>query len=275
MNGNRFQRAQFYADRGRHAAAVREYEALLSELPDNAFVQGLLALQLAEIGEYERAKFHAQEGMRCAPDCGFSHFAMGSVDYKSGQFKLASESIEAAVRLEPEKPSYWQTLASIRFSQGRRRSALNAIESCLRLAPDNLGAHNLRAALLRMQCEHAEADRATTRALEIAPENSLAHVNLGLSHIAKGHYQQAFEEFDEAFRLDPNSRAAGNGVLQARSARAITILYFYMLLVGGFLLWVASHGPASGCGEVAIAFTLVFVVLLVMRHLWPLLSRSP
>jgi|GEM_PF-5262722 FOG: TPR repeat len=275
MSSNRLQRAQFFADRGRTPDAIREYQAQLCETPDDGTVHGLLAIQFSNIAQFEPAMFHAREAIRCAPHCGFSHFAKGSVLSESGRLKEASDSIKAALQLEPESPAYFQVLASIEFSLKRRDSALNAIESSLRLAPTNVAALNLRASLLRIRGEHQEADRATNQALEANPESSLAHVNLGLSHISKGRYERAFGEFDEALRLDPNSTAAHAGINEVKSARAITVLYVFLALVGVFLAWVFTHGPSSGCTETAVAFTLVFFGLLLRRHVWPLISRLP
>jgi tetratricopeptide (TPR) repeat protein len=265
MSSNRLQRAQFFADRGRHEEAIREYQAQLSETPENAVVHGLLAMRLADFKLFEPAAFHAREALRCGPNLGFAHFALASVLWKSGQPGSARSSMEAAIQFEPENPSYFLVLASILYDEGQPATALKAIESCLRLSPENVAALNLRSALLRIQGAHAFADFVADQALKIDPESSLAHVNRGLSLANQGENREAIDAYLEALRLDPNCVSAKSGIREIQSDRALTLGLTTLCLLSLVVFALAIYLQSESVAELTGVLSFIFAILVIHR----------
>lgn len=232
-----FDRASLLSERGQHADAVREYLAHLANDPDNGYAHGLLALELAKLSQFDDGLAHAAESLRTIPDGSFPLFVMGQIEQGRRNFAEAAEWINKALRIDPEKHSYWQSLASIRALEGKLADALKAIERCLELDPENIACLNLRASIFLQKGNDFDAAEVSREVLRLNPENSMAHIVRSSWMMRRGALDNAIASIEEGLRLDPDSDYGRVALLYAVKLK---IEWIAMLMGLNYLAWIIA-----------------------------------
>lgn len=222
-------RALFFSERSRHRDAVREYAAQLAATPDNGYVHGLMAIELAELTDFDAALHHGGEALRLEPEAGFPYFVMSQIHSKQGKLLEAADSIREAIEREPENAAYFQMLASIRAMQGLNAESLSAIKSCLALDPENVECLNLRATIEVSKGKVHEAAATARSALALDPENSISHLNQSWSFLQKGLDGKGIASIAEALRLDPDCEVSRHALRVALKLKSPTLMILVCL----------------------------------------------
>jgi len=208
-------RAIFFAERGRHQDAVREFFAHLSHEPGDGFVHACLATNLAWLQQFEDAYYHAGQAIHLRPEDCFSYLAMADVAYRHRQMPEAAKWIEEALEHDPQNAKCFQLLAAIRAEQRMTAESRAAIESCLAIDPENVYCLNLRSALELRENDSFSASQTAREALALNPESSLAHIHRSFFSLRQGQYSSAVDSIREGLRLDPESAAGRHAYRQA------------------------------------------------------------
>ena len=147
----------------------------------------------------------------------FAANGLGEVALRGGRFDEAVSHFSAALRRMPQEKSVHYTLAMAYRGLGRFDQARAELErrgpGVIRLGDPVVDAlSNLIRGerLLVIQGRRAfdagdynTAAEAFARAVAAAPQGTAARTNLGLTLIQLGRFEQAVEQFEAAFRLDP------------------------------------------------------------------------
>jgi curved DNA-binding protein CbpA len=98
--------------------------------------------------DFHEAVQQFRVAVRFVPEEARYHAALGSaLSHNPHWIREAIEAVEAAIKLDPARPSYPATLARLLHSQGLTLRARKAAEAALRLAPDDPDVAQLAAEL--------------------------------------------------------------------------------------------------------------------------------
>lgn len=270
-------------DQGRLEEAEACFYGVLSRDPDNDFVHSRLALcQMNQPGKKARALDTINEAIRIRADEPFYHALRSLILSDLRRGKEALESVDRAIALNPEdsftlaaKSAAWCSME--RWAEGEEWS-----RRALAADPDNAMAANLLAHTLRLQGKSLLNAEAVARLLEADPEDSLAHLNAGWSSLQAGDRQRAETHFREALRLDPDSEAAREGLLESFRARSVFyrayLSYSFMmqrftagkqwLIIIGIYLAYRVLGSALGAIHPLFAGVLALAWLGIVLWVW-------
>lgn len=224
------------ANRKDWANALRVVLDYLADHPDRIEMRLVLVTVLVEKGDLATAEHEAREAVRRAPQSAPAHDQLAWVLLQEKQPDAALVEVQEALRLDPKPPWYRMRLAAIyRVKNDPRRATAEyrrIIQADPNYAPariqlawtlyglkDNAGAlaeareavrldssgetHFLLATALDQAGQTDEAYREYKEALRLDPENPSAHNDLGVLLLRRGDVAGAIAEFREALRLDP------------------------------------------------------------------------
>ncbi|ABF42980.1 serine/threonine protein kinase with TPR repeats [Candidatus Koribacter versatilis Ellin345] len=125
------------ADRaGDPLGLIQAQEALVAEFPRDGFTRGVLASQLNNAGEPEKALTYIEEGLKLNPKeevlLNFRSYILANL----GDFPEALASNEAYMALRPGDPNPLDTHGDILFIAGRDDEALAAYRKVMEVRPD-------------------------------------------------------------------------------------------------------------------------------------------
>lgn len=247
-------------EQGRLEEAEACFYRVLAREPENDFVHGRLALcQMSQVGKKRQALERIDEAIRLRADEPFYHAIRALILSDLHRGEDALEAADRALALHPEDSLAHTAKAAAYVSMDRWADAEACCHRALAQDPDNVMAANLLTQTLRLQGKNDLGADAAARLLAASPEDSLAHVNAGWIHLQRGDREQAESHFREALRLDPDSDAAREGLLEAFRARSP---FYRAYLAYGFYLQRFTEGK-----QWAILIGLFLLYQLVQRTL--------
>lgn len=175
------------ADIGRSDEAVQALETLLTEFPDSAHLFGALGVVLSGSDRLERAR----------------------------------EALEAAVALDQEDETLLANLALVYEKLRDYSTAIKLYDRAINLGADLDWGLQRKAAALSEAGDYAAAKTTLRRYLSLVPDDADQWTTLGILHSDDDEYEQAFDCYRQAERLDPDSAALrlNWGVTAVRAAQ--------------------------------------------------------
>ena len=232
---------------------------MMTSVPNFVIQKGLILLKQSR---YKDAAQIFKDALSQHPQDSYVLYLLASCLYHlPGQLKIAVQTIDQALRLEPNYPEHHELKALILSGLNKHKEALLAIDDALNLNPysayahanksyifigmqkwtqaegvarealsldpNNLFAGNMLATALQMQNKLDENQELVSDMLAKDPEDASAHSNAGWVYFKKGNFKQAVVHFREALRLDPNLESARIGMLETFKVKSL----FYGLYI--------------------------------------------
>lgn len=213
------ERGSILYDSRRFKLAEDEFRLAVAENPNDSYAHGMLGLALAGQKRFDEAIKEAKECINLEPDSSWNHYAISFVYYHWGRLKEALSAIEEALRLNPHHATYFGMAAEIHLMRDDWQKALGMAELGLEVSPQNVDCLNSRASALTKLGKHKEAEQCADEALSHDPENDISHANKASILFRQGKPKESAEHYREALRLNPNSKWARDGILEALKAR--------------------------------------------------------
>ena len=245
------QRAHLLYDQGRYPEAEAFVRQALTESPDDAECQAMLALCLVAQDELLEGEQAAQRAVGFAPTSPFAHYTLAIVHDCAGQTAAAEAAIEEALRLDPDNPAFLGRLAQIQLGAEKTDAALATAERGLAIDPEHRACLGVRARAQILKGDADQAEATLQARLARDPEDPRAHSALGWARLHRGDHTRALESFREALRLDPSLPEARQGLVQALKARYRIYRWFlryvtWMARLSGQQRWMVLLGAYFG-----------------------------
>jgi len=172
-------------------------------------------------GQFDMAIEQYQAALRLKPDNADAHYNLGAAYQAKGQFDMAIEQYQAALRLKPDNAEAHNNLGAAYQARGQFDMAIEQYQAALKLKPDYSGAHNNLGAAYQAKGQFDMAIEQYQAALRLKPDNAGAHNNLGAAYQAKGQFDMAIEQYQAALRLKPDYAEAYNNLGAAYQAKSL------------------------------------------------------
>ena len=129
--------------------AIYSYQAVLRIDPHHAFGNYNFARLVYLSGDFAHAEILVREALKTKPDFVQALVVLSNVQDVLGETVLATQTMEAALRLQPGSTGAWLNYATLLYKLGRADDAEGAVRQALTLDVANVGALRMLSLLLR------------------------------------------------------------------------------------------------------------------------------
>jgi tetratricopeptide (TPR) repeat protein len=207
-----FENARACQRAGQLAQALALYRRVVEAAPEHAEAWQLLGDCAYSLGEFTLAVEALQRALRLRPGLAYLHCGLAQALARLGRREEAAEQLGNALRLDPHNAEASMELGVLLAEAGRLAEALPLLQQAARAVPDSAVAqHNLGVALAQAGRKQ-EAERPLREALRLKPDYADCHGNLGNVLRDLGRPEEALDYFRTAARLRPTLAGAFNNL---------------------------------------------------------------
>jgi spermidine synthase len=186
----------------------------------NAVVRIELSRVLAVTGDAQGAVQAAADALRLAPDDPRAAEQLASVFADTGDAQRLGPLADAMVQRYPARPDAQYYRATALYLRGQNRDAIAAARGVVEIAPGHARAQSLLGAACAADGQRDCARTAFEAAVNGSPHEPAGYVNAGVFNLQAGNASTAAQYFASALTIDPTSKPAREGLVQARSLLA-------------------------------------------------------
>jgi tetratricopeptide (TPR) repeat protein len=203
-------------DKGRHPAAIVEWQKALRMNDADDRAHNSYAVSLASVGRVADAVPHFERAIALNPEYADAYNSMGAALLSAGRLEEATVRFRKAVDLDPGDAGIQANLGVALAESGRIDEAIPHLEKAVELDPEYAAARaNLGGALLQ-RGDPASAVPHLEKAAELAPERAVPlRSTLGLALLGANRPADAVAQFEKALAADPNAVPALEGLATA------------------------------------------------------------
>lgn len=195
------------------AEAVKGFQEVLKTDANNARAQARLGTAYFAQHGYrddpkllKLAKESSNQAIHLQPELAAPYITLARIAALEGDTELATLRVKKALELDPRSAEAYGAQGEVYEAQGRNKEAVAAYLQAIALAPDDWR--------WPMSLGVAEFGRGNIpesivqlqRAIELAPDNAMGFYDLSIAHRQSGNLQQARTDLEHALALDPTAR---------------------------------------------------------------------
>ena len=202
-------------NRYQHATTQAEKDALRQQMAqaDKEFLAWMKSEEgslLWEFEKYDAAINSLNEAVKLNPDYAEAYYYRG-LTYKSlGQREQAFEDYNKAIELNPDFTEAYNNRGVIYGECGQPERALQDFDKAIELDPNNAEAYYNRGLIYDALKQYAKSIGNYDKAILLSPNDAKAYLNLGVDYFRLNQYEQAIQNFDKAIELKPDYAFAYN-----------------------------------------------------------------
>ena len=195
------ERGMAHFSKGKHDAAIKEYETAIRLDPKLAAAHNNLGSAQFAAARFEEAVAAFRQSSELDADSGQVFFNLALAQIKLGRQKEATEALDSALRL-------YKSSGEAHLKAGRLKEAEEAFRGMLRIDPE-YGPALLRLALVHIDARrYQEAVQCLRGVAEREPSNSIAHELLAEALYGQQNYDEAAVSAETALKLSPDFSVA-------------------------------------------------------------------
>jgi tetratricopeptide (TPR) repeat protein len=197
-----------YKLEGNQLTSIRELKQLVRELPFErlqdyqAFQRALAADQAQDIVLENKSPGSAGAGGNQSAD---DLNEAGLQAIKNGNFQLAVELLQRAVRQDPKHKLAWNNLGRAYLALNQNEQAIAALKKQIEINPYDQFAYNNLGLAYEGELKYDDAIQQFQKQLEINPLDPVAHGALGEVYVKQKKFSQALPELEKAVSLQPQN----------------------------------------------------------------------
>ncbi|MGD1097182.1 MAG: protein kinase [Bryobacteraceae bacterium] len=136
---------------------------------------------------------------------GQAHWRKAKQESSMAEAKLALDSIQKAIRLDPHAVDARIKLGEIYSESGRTKEAIQEVQDVLRMAPENAEAYRVLGQAYAAEHQYEQAEAAYRASIQRKPADWYGHAVLGFFYLDRGRYADARAEYEAAGKLTPDN----------------------------------------------------------------------
>lgn len=192
--------------------AIAEYRTAVQLEPENVVAHAGLVQALFKIGDKRGAILESRELLRLKPSIARDdrsravlHFSHATVLHSFGDFDIAIEDYQAAIRLNPAYPEAHKGLGQVFLHKGNLDGAIVELKESARLKSDDAQTHRNLGSALFLKGNLNDALAELGEAIRLEPNNPEGHLFLAHVYRAKSMQTEAAQEYDRFLKLRPST----------------------------------------------------------------------
>jgi len=195
------------------------YQDTVAKRPGNGFARYNLGKVYADAGRHAEAVVEFEHSLRLMPGVAHTHFNLANSLVALGRSAEGRTQLEAALRLDPRYAKAHFNLGVLLVAGGDREAAVSHFRTAVEVLPGYLEARsNLGSVLLELG-RLAEAETEFTRVVRLQPDAVEARFGLGNVFLLQQRWAKAAQEFEAVLRLRPDLTIARERLDLARARR--------------------------------------------------------
>lgn len=207
MNVDIFTAVQSFRAGNFHRAAS-QFQDVLTEDPEHAVAHAFLSMCLLHQRKPFAAMHEADRALQANPDLPLAHVARGQIAVVLDDLSRAEESIQEALRLDPENTDALSVRCNMALSERDMPALKQAAEVLLQKDPSSAAPHVYLSRAASLALDGQMAERHAREALALSPNDADAHQAIGWAFWADRAYPKAREAGLSALAIAPNSVGA-------------------------------------------------------------------
>ena len=228
--------ARGYEGQDNDEEAVRVYQRLVSEAPDDADLKVRLADALVETGAHDDAKSLYQRLLSNRGEDATLIMKIGIVELERGNFSEASLQLEKAVDLDPDLTEAYGPLAEAYDGTSNYRNAIDAYKRAIQatqrrrssiedadrreaLTADLVSYRTSLGRIYSQMGDYEQAVETYQQLTETAPSQVDTWYGLGSAALGAGQVYEAIDALNRALKLEPTSEKVSQQLQRARAQR--------------------------------------------------------
>jgi tetratricopeptide (TPR) repeat protein len=181
---------------------------VLDEDPQQFDALMTLVTSYVRLGRIDDALRYAQHGRDLYPGRAEVWSRLGEIALGKGEHDKAAESMETALRLDPDNPSYLYNVGWLLDQLDRDDDAARFYERAMSASPLSFEAMNNLALIEGSRGRQDRALRLLNRAVDANPENEAAYFNRANYHAERRAWRDALADYQRAQSLNPGNAFA-------------------------------------------------------------------
>ncbi len=173
------------------------------------------AIEIFEAGELDRALQMIERLCHSHPHVAIVHNVHGVIAAELGAYRVAIESYQKAISLEPGNCDFHFNLGNVLRDKGDLKTALASYRAALKIRPDDPDVVFNMATVLRGLGQLNGAKKLFEQLAEVSPEDHTVHSNLGGVLLQLGQTETAIDCFRRTLKLQPGSAEAHDNLCEA------------------------------------------------------------
>src|SRR5258708_20974879 len=152
----------------------------------------------------EPARKNCQQALALKPDLASVHVTLGMLNSETGQYDLASQELDEALRIDKLNAEAYAAISTLRKNQGRSKDVESELQKAIDLAPlDWRWPYQLGEYYVTYVGKLSEAVELYRKAAQLTPDNARVYNNLGITYWMLRRLPEAKEALEKAIRLEP------------------------------------------------------------------------
>jgi len=164
-----------------------------------------LAQQLMDKSDYDGAIAHLQAALDNNPGSPTLIEMIARCLIAKNDYSAAAERYALLHQMQPGRNSGKLRLALSYLLAGQRDQSRSLLQGILKDDPHDFHANYFLGLLLADEERYEAAQRHLVQACRLRNNTSAAHLQLGMVHAARGHFEQALQALQKAHQLDPRN----------------------------------------------------------------------
>ena len=196
---------QVLAATGRPAEAIKQYEQVRAQKPDDKGCQIAIASCRLDMGELDECEKAVKEILDNEADAPQANLYMGIINFRRGDTDAALSHLKQAEKMEPRMPGLHCQIGNVYLHRKRWKDAERAFQKALGIDPDSAEAHDGLGVAYRWQKRPADAVHEHMQSVALLHHRPQTHIHLGLALAEVGNIEWAIRAFGVALDQNPNN----------------------------------------------------------------------
>ncbi|OGO95646.1 MAG: hypothetical protein A3F41_00715, partial [Coxiella sp. RIFCSPHIGHO2_12_FULL_44_14] len=204
MNKKLLEQAQQAHQEGDLQSALKKYQQLLEEDPQQPEAWHCAGILLVQLGRYDEALTYVDQAIQQQPKMAAFHNSRGNVLLRLRRFVEATKAYYTAIQLDPHYAVAYNNLGNSFEHQHKIKNAIQAYKKAIVLYPHFPNAHfNYGRALLK-QGDIESALKTLKKAIALDPNHTSALSQIAQIYLNQADYQNAIHYYQKRLRIQPH-----------------------------------------------------------------------